>query len=328
MPRKTDDAQVDNVVENGLQPDKKIDLPNLRAMGLGELLDTTLSLYRAHFRPFLGISSGYFIAMLIAIAIVYLDDPVGRNSKIAIWVLTIGVFFGSFVFIISSLISASAQAYLVGTFRTWAALRQGMRQFLPCFINSLVFGLVAVLLAATLITLLVVLYEFRSEDDASYSIFGGFILMLILIWVPGCFVTYWCFFASTILVEGKSIRASVRRGRDLIRGTWWRVTGMVLAIFLFSFAISFILRGTFGFLLTLTGLTDDGFVKILQMGMWDLPTTQRGLNLFKALMYVINFGADTITMPIWVIGGTLLYFDQRIRKEGFDIEVMATRQGG
>ena len=318
--------QMDRVMRLDLWNDSEHKPPKLRAMGFGELLDTTFSLYRKHFRSFLGISSGYFIAMFIVISIVYLDDPVGRNAKIAIWVPTIGVFFGCFVFIISSLISANVQAYLVGTVKTGAALTQGVRQFLPCFISSLVFGLGAVLLAAMLATLLVVLHASLEGDDSPSWYYVG-LLMLILIWVLGCFVTYWCFFAAAILVEGKSIRASVRRSRDLIRGTWWRVAGMVLAIFFFSFAINCILRGTFGCLLTLTGLTDEGFVKIFRMGMWDISTTQRGLNLFKALMYVINLGADTITMPIWVIGSTLLYFDQRIRKEGFDIEMMATHQG-
>jgi len=45
------------------------------------------------------------------------------------------------------------------------------------------------------------------------------------------------------------------------------------------------------------------------------------------LMFLINLGVDIFTMPIWGIGSTLLYFNQRIRKEAFDIEMMATRSG-
>ena len=63
------------------------------------------------------------------------------------------------------------------------------------------------------------------------------------------------------------------------------------------------------------------------MVLWELPTKQAELLVSYAIMYLINLGIDTFVMPIWVIGCTLLYFDQRIRKEGFDIEVMATRQG-
>lgn len=35
---------------------------------------------------------------------------------------------------------------------------------------------------------------------------------------------------------------------------------------------------------------------------------------------------DIFTTPILPIGTTLLYFDQRIRKEGFDIEVIAAKE--
>ena len=58
-----------------------------------------------------------------------------------------------------------------------------------------------------------------------------------------------------------------------------------------------------------------------------LPRNLTEFHLLNALMHLVNLGIDALTMPIWVIGGTLLYFDQRIRQEGFDIEVMATRQG-
>ena len=33
-----------------------------------------------------------------------------------------------------------------------------------------------------------------------------------------------------------------------------------------------------------------------------------------------------ISLPILPIGVTLLYFDQRIRKEGFDIEMMVAKE--
>ena len=35
---------------------------------------------------------------------------------------------------------------------------------------------------------------------------------------------------------------------------------------------------------------------------------------------------DIFTTPILSIGTTLLYFDQRIRKEGFDFEMMAAKE--
>ena len=58
-----------------------------------------------------------------------------------------------------------------------------------------------------------------------------------------------------------------------------------------------------------------------------LLNNQPEASLSYGMMCFINLGVDIFTMPIWVIGGTLLYFNQRIRKEGFDIEMMATHQG-
>ena len=269
-------------MENDLQPDIKNDLPNLNAMGFGELLDTTLSLYRKHFRSFLRIASGYFITILIWASVLFLNDSVARTTRIVIWIPTVIIIFSGFVFVVSGLISASAQAYLFGTVKTRVALKQAIRQFLPCFVSFLLFGLLAILLALALSVSFKVLYESLGGNSLSNLLFVGTV-MLILIWVAGCSVTYWCFFASTVLVEGKSIRMSLRRCRDLIRGTWGRIAGRVLAIFLFSFAMGSILRATFGFPLMLTEITDERFIKILRMALWDVPTGRRGLSFTHVL---------------------------------------------
>lgn len=293
----------------------------LHAMRFGELLDTTLGLYRRNFWSFLRIVSVYFIAMLIGVLMLFLDDSVSPTGKIAIWVPTVGVIFSVCVFGVSGLVSASAQAYLVGTVRTGAALRQGMHQFLPCFVSSLLFAVLAILLAVVLIGL----WEELCKSLVPRSYFSV-LTMLTMVPVLGWFVTCWTFFVSTILVEGSSMRAGLRRARDLIRGTWWRVAGMIFGIFLFSFALSFIFRITIGGLLTLTEFENGEFIEGLLMGVWDIPVERSGLSFSSSLMYIICLGGDTFTMPIWGIGSTLLYFNQRIRKEGFDIEMMATRQ--
>ena len=44
------------------------------------------------------------------------------------------------------------------------------------------------------------------------------------------------------------------------------------------------------------------------------------------LLLVITAVVDIFTAPILPIGVTLLYFDQPIRKEGFDIEMMVAKE--
>lgn len=46
----------------------------------------------------------------------------------------------------------------------------------------------------------------------------------------------------------------------------------------------------------------------------------RPTSLDSLVMYIVYLGWDAFTLPIYAIGITLLYYDLRIRKEGFDIE--------
>lgn len=318
MSKQTNPSQMNN------EPQK------LRPMGFGDLLDAIFSLYRAHFLPFLTIASGYFVAMLIVISIVFLDDSVGRGAKIAIWISTVSIIFGVSIFVVSGLMFASTEAYFGRNIRVRAVLRQAMPRFLPCFVGSLLIGLVAFLCGFLANILFIVLIDsyistvgVGNVNVLLLNFTLGLLFAIMIVSIVGFFLPYWSFFLSTVLLEERSMRAGLRRSRELIRGRRWRVIGTILAIFLLPFAIGFVLRAVFAFLLILTGLEGVGSLldTVRWMSLWELPTNLAELRLSYVLMYLINLGVDTFTIPIWVIGCTLLYFDQRIRKEGFNIEM-------
>lgn len=324
MPEPTDPSQSNNVP------------PKLQAVRFGELLDTIFSLYRTHFLSFFGIASGYFMTIAVMISIIFLDDPVGRSVKVAIWVPIVIAVLGISMFVVSRLVFAGAQACLGNSIRVGEVLRQGHRQFLPYLVGSFLFGIITlfcVLLSGFVLGSLILSYirsiGTNGVEVATVNAILRVFAPLIMVGIVGFFVTYWSFFVSATLLEGTSMRVGFRRSRALISGRRWRVIGTVIAIFLLAFAIGFILRTVFAFLFVLTGLEGVGnFREIIQwMAVWELPTELSELRLSYALMYLINLGIDTFTMPIWVIGFTRLYFDQRIRKEGFDIEMMATHLG-
>jgi hypothetical protein len=306
--------------------------PIPRSMGFGELLDATFSFYRTHFLRFLGINSIYLFAMLIGFAICLLDDSVGRNLRIAIWIPTLGVIFGISIFVVSGLMSATSQAYLDGNIRIGSVLKQGIHQFLPCFVGTLLYGLFAIVLSTLVALPLSIL--FSTLILKTFNIFLNFVFALFtfLVWVfvAVYFVTYWCFFAAAVLVEGKSIRDGIRRRRELVRRMSLQIVGIMIAIFLLYLGITYIFRLGFGLLFVFTGIIEMGELGRVIQPVWImlLPAFQNELHLSFQLIYLIYLGVDTITIPIWVIGATLLYFDQRIRREGFDIEMMAARQGG
>lgn len=294
-------------------------------MGFGELLDTTFSLYRSHFRTFLGIATGYLVAMVIGVSISFLDNSIGRDGRVVLWIVTIGVISCVSVFVVSALVFASVQAYLDGKIKTGAVFRQAGRHFFRCLMGAIVFGLIISLL--TFLILLVFVVGFTRFFLPNLVVFS--IFLFIIFSAASSFLTYWCFYISAISVEQTKIPPALGRSDDLIRRRWWRINGMMLAILLIYFSVGFIFRMGVGTLLTLTELAE--ITEFLDTAQW-VPFFQLLINvdefyLVPALMSFINLGIDTFTMPIWIIGCTLLYFDQRIRREGFDIEVMATRRG-
>lgn len=297
-------------------------------MGFGEILDTTFSLYRSHFGTFLGIATGYFIAMLIGVSISFLDNAIARDTKVVLWILTFSVICCISVFVVSALVFASVQAYLDGKIETGTVLRHAKRHFFRCLISFIVFGLIIFFL--TFLILLVFVGIFRSSVSDSVAVLLIMVLsvFVVLFFAVSSFVIYWCFYISAIFVE-QTARTGLGRSGELIRGEWWRINAVMLGILLLHYSVCLIFRIAFATLLTLIGLAEitEFFATVQWMTVFQLPTSVDEFHLVTALMYVINSGIDALTMPIWVIGCTLLYFDQRIRREGFDIEIMATHQG-
>ena len=328
MPEQINHTQPNSGVEQDLQPNVERDASKLHAMGFTDLLDTTFSLYRTHFWSFLRIATLYFIAMLIGVSISFFDDWIGTSAKTAIWVFMMIAIFCVSVFVVSALVFASAQAYLDGRITAGTVLKQAKRQFFRCLVSSLIFGLITFLFTVLIVVLFVIIYSPIETGGISRGI-GGLVVFLILFFGAASFLTYWCFYISAIFVEDVSARAELRRSGELIRDKWWRINSMMLAMLLLHFGISFIFRTAFGILLTLTGLAEitEFFGTVQWLAFFQLPGHLTEFHLLSALMHVVNLGIDTFTMPIWVIGATLLYFDQRIRREGFDIEMMAMRQG-
>lgn len=299
----------------------------LHAMRFGELLDATLGLYRRNFWSFLGVSAGYCPAMLIMISVFLLDDSVARGPKVSIWIPTIGVFLGISIFVVSGLMVTSAEVYLGRRIKIGGVLRQAGHQFLRCFTGALSFGVLAVLLMFFSGVFFAGILRAGLGDTS--VIIGGLFILVIIPFVTGWFVTYWCFFAAAVLVEGKSVSDSLRRRGELIHGAWWRIVGTMFAILLLHLAVSVIVRIAIGSLLNLTRFID--VMEFLRITQWTTPLqlliNKPEVSFFYVLLFLVNLGIDVFTMPIWVIGVVLLYFNQRIRKEGFDIEMMATRHG-
>ena len=103
-----------------------------------------------------------------------------------------------------------------------------------------------------------------------------------------------------VVLEQLKVRAAMRRSKFLTNGTKWRIMLIGLITWALLMVVG-ILQMPLAFL-TAIALVKGGHAYITQ-----------------AITLVINFVGYTVVTPVALIGNSLLYFDQRVRKEAFDI---------
>ena len=180
---------------------------SFRPMGFTDILDTTFSFYRDHFRLLVGISAVY--------AFWHLFHRFAFSSSTH-WLIDWGALVVEALFY-GWLVCASMQIYLERHTTLGAAFRQVKRRFWTYLGSSLIWMLVS--LTAILIG---VIFGALATSSSPYNTILGLIIGLPC----GIYLgTRWSFHAQAVLVEEVSATNALRRSRELVTGTWWRVFG-------------------------------------------------------------------------------------------------------
>lgn len=272
---------------------------HLQPMSFVDILDGMFSLYRGHFHLFFRIVVVYlvfgFLINLISTAIVA-GDPSITAVVISTLASIAGVLFAYWIG--WGLTYATTQVYLTRDITSQAALQQASKFYFRLLGSTFLYFLVVLGLSITLIGIPFAVY----------------------------FAFRWGLFALPILFEETTARNALRRSTELVKGTWWRVCGIMMAITLIALMIAFILQTSYAIIFSsLTG----------PPGAEDLNFWETMRRLFAPTPLEIGWVAYTIhalgsliigglTMPLGAIGSALFYFDLRIRKEAFDIEMQVT----
>lgn len=290
-------------------PANNSNTPTLQPMSVSEILDTTFSFYRRHFLLFLSVITFYFFGSLVKHSIESLLHGSGLKNLVANFV---DMPFA--VVSIGGIIVATATIYLGEQITSNAALKHVLRHFwhlLGCYL------LWALAFDIPFIVILIMIPFVLNGTSFMSVLFIPFALMPLSLY----FAVRWGFVAEIFLIERTGIKDAFKRSSELVRGTWWRVFGILVLILILSAAIHYILELSLGLILILTKVA--GATDIKDLFQWSVMET--GLDssnlLFYAVMTCTDLVLGTLTAPIWVIGITLLYFDLRIRKEGSDIEI-------
>jgi hypothetical protein len=269
-------------------------------MDFTDILDGMFTLYREHLRLFLGIVAVYLVLSfgvdIISVSLLETDTTSGTGIGILVFTVLLSVVISTLV--TAGVAYATANVYLGKEITPGAALQRAWQRFWTYLGSFILWSLVVGVLTVTIIGIPFAIY----------------------------FSVRWGLYSIPVLLEGTTARNALRRSTELVKGTWWRVCGIMLAITLISFMIYFILEASSGFLLSWIGVTEaeepTGLLDTLRQLFIPSPSE---IGWFSyTIRRLVSFGIGALTMPIGVIGSTLLYFDLRIRKEAYDIEMQIT----
>lgn len=312
---------------------------NLRPMTLGEILDRTAQLYRTHFLLFAGIFAVYSgVVLVLNLAQIGLSELL-KAEHLAKYVVLMTAFTTVINLLILFLLFGAATAAICRAV-AWvhlgepATIRGAYQSILPRLGRYLWLMTITafrvwtpfVLLYAGLIGTLVFsgLKQMGTHAGAAAQpnaainpqaalIFGLVSLVFFLLLIPVGVYTIlmslrYSLAIPACVVENMKARVAIRRSIELAKGS----------------------RGRIFLLALLVGVIKLGLVGVTQFFVFVSAFKHLGQPLgpgILAISQVISFFTNSFLGPIWAAGITLFYFDQRVRKEGYDIEWMMQAAG-
>jgi hypothetical protein len=268
--------------------------PRLRPLSLGEILDVSIKICLAHWRTLLKAVLVVVVPVQIVGTIVNADYTVQSVDLSTSPTQPPEETLEQFNQYLGGLAIATVLQLLAALLATAACLRAIAQAYLgeqTDWRSSLSYAL-RLAPSLLLLTLLYVL---------------GLLLGFVALILPGVWLSVaWAFATPALLVEGLRGRRALGRSFQLVRGRWWRTFGVLIVGFLLATIVSTIVQAAFlvGIFL---GQDNDALVLVLSAIAGSL-----GL---------------AVTTPFQAALLTVIYFDLRVRKEGFDLELLAQEVG-
>jgi len=146
------------------------------------------------------------------------------------------------------------------------------------------------------------------------GIIGSLLTTAVGLWLFFFIVGRVAYVPQVMLVEGKGVFESFGRSFSLARGNVRRLMAMTLFTTFAAYSALMILLLPLGWYGYLSG------VDPLNSAQWPA--------WYSIAYSVLGPLSSILLTPVWMLGLSLLYVDERVRHEGYDIELMAARQLG
>jgi len=307
----------------------------LEPLSTGDLIDRAVRLYRRNFTPLVSIAAvptviGYIVSLMFWNGYTGLLTGVSGSrglSMSSITMLLLGA-LGYPVWFYTLLVTISGLSRVVGDHlmldepisvrRCFGAAKQRLGAI------TLMALLFVVMLFAAYIVLSIVLFilmmgigllvgvvaavrlpQWIITTLLVITVIVGVALALVVICV---ILSRVVFLPAIVMIEGQSAGNAVGRSINLGKGNWFRVGAIVLFTYFVSLSLLAALAMPVGIILYQSNLLNA-----------DAITSPTVSILYTSL----NQLSTLLCLPIWIVSFTLLYFDSRVRKEAYDLDLIA-----
>ena len=311
---------------------------SIAPLGAGDLIDRAVRLYRRHFITLIRIAAPPVIISALGSVLVTIGfrELTAATSGVSLALYFLLILAGSTVYFIGTVFSlivmggatrnlvthllwnepvTASATYAAVKARFWGLLGAsllvtvwlgiaGTVAFMGWYMVFAFSVLGAVLLATVAPAWLSVIF-------GAVAVIGATALGLWLFFFLASRVAY---VPQAMLVEGKGVFAAVSRSFSLARGNVRRLMAMALFTSFATYSALMILLVPLGLIAWIAG------INVLSFDQSNWPAW------YSVAYNVISQSSYLLLAPVWMLGLSLLYVDERVRHEGYDIELMAARQ--
>jgi len=283
----------------------------LRPLSLGEILDRTFAVYRSRFWLFAGLAAIYggvssiasgLQATLQHVVLTQLGNSVAKVEADASTGLVLLLALPVAAVVEAAILHALSGVYLGHAVSAGGSLRAVIGLWYRWIGVMLWQVWSAMWVAVLVVTPAIALLAIPGARD--YAWLGG-LLIFFAIFGGGIYGVYAYLRNSLALaaatIEGSGVRASMRRSKVLSVGAKWRVVVLGLVLWALSM-VGGVIQMPLVFVIARTPL--EAHIAA------------------HAILLAVNFVTQTFVTPVGMIGVGIIYFDQRVRKEAFDLLVL------
>ncbi|MAT97253.1 MAG: hypothetical protein CL608_08935 [Anaerolineaceae bacterium] len=280
-------------------------LLELRPLSIGELLDRTFRLFRQHFLTFFSIVAITQLpgTMFQILAAALVGNPANLETAIlsgevvgpAILIVLSVLFLSGIVTQIgtAALTTAIADSYLGRKINFDSAFRRMDNTWLTLILASFVAGLALFALAIPVVLVSII------------PCLGGLAMLVGLFLIGVSAVVVFSLLPPVVVLERGGAIASLKRAWALSKLRFWWIFGYLLLLGILTLLITFGPSFLIGFLIPLVLGNSNALIQSI---------IQQSATLVLTAVF----------LPIHFTAVTLMYFDLRIRFEGFDLMVLAS----